>query len=90
MPIVHPATPGRTRPRLRPACTAKLRAARVPVTCGRYPAMLHGFLGLAEPLAELLADPLADARVAQRSIAEVVASTVSGRKKSGEGGGGAG
>jgi acetyl esterase len=44
--------------------------------------MFHGFFGFPELLE--------DARDAQRRVAEVIASTVSGRKKSGEGGGGAG
>jgi acetyl esterase len=64
------------------AYTAKLRDAGVPVTQSHYPGMFHGFFGFPELLA--------DARAAQSRVAEVIASTVSGRKKSGEGRGDAG
>ena len=64
------------------AYAAKLRAAGVPVTESHYPGMFHGFFGFPELLA--------DARAAQQSVAEVIAATVSGRKKSGEDGGSAG
>ncbi|MFF1449175.1 alpha/beta hydrolase fold domain-containing protein [Streptomyces sp. NPDC058274] len=64
------------------AYAAQLRTAGVEVTEGHYPAMFHGFYGFPELLA--------DTRDAQRHIADVIASTVSGRKKSGEGGGHAG
>jgi acetyl esterase len=64
------------------AYAAQLRTAGVEVTESHYPAMFHGFYGFPELLA--------DARDAQRRIAEVVVSAVSGRKKSGEDGGHAG
>ncbi|MGQ4383949.1 alpha/beta hydrolase [Streptomyces sp. SAS_270] len=64
------------------AYAAKLRAAGVPVTESHFPGMFHGFFGFPELLA--------DARAAQQSVAEVIAATVSDRKKSGEDGGGAG
>jgi len=90
--LVHPAAdacrPRNIRSTSTPAATvgiryaAKLRAAGIPVIGSHYPAMIHGFSGFPELLA--------DARAAQRSAAEVVASAVSGRKKSGEDGGGAG
>ncbi|AVH60309.1 MULTISPECIES: alpha/beta hydrolase [Streptomyces] len=64
------------------AYAAKLRTSGVRVTENHYPGMFHGFFGYPELLT--------DARAAQGRVAEVVASTVSGRKKSGEGGGSAG
>jgi acetyl esterase len=64
------------------AYAAKLRTSGGRVTESDYPGMFHGFFGFPELLE--------DARDAQRRVAEVIASTVSGRKKSGEGGGGAG
>jgi len=64
------------------AYAARLREAGVPVGSSHFPGMFHGFFGFPELLA--------DARAAQRGVAEVVASTVSGRKKSGDNGGHAG
>ncbi|MFF4353040.1 alpha/beta hydrolase [Streptomyces sp. NPDC001530] len=64
------------------AYAAKLRTSDGRVTESHYPGMFHGFFGFPELLA--------DARAAQRRVAEVIASTVSDRKKSGEGGGCAG
>lgn len=60
----------------------KLNKSGVWVTEDHHPGMFHGFFGFPELLA--------DARAAQRRAAEVVASTVSRRKKSGEVGGCAG
>ncbi|WP_328557063.1 MULTISPECIES: alpha/beta hydrolase [unclassified Streptomyces] len=64
------------------AYAARLREGGVPVTENHYSGMFHGFFGFPELLA--------DARAAQQAVAHVIASTVSGRKKSGEGGGCAG
>jgi acetyl esterase len=64
------------------AYAAKLREAGVPVTARHFPGMFHGFFGFPELLA--------DARAAQLGVAEVIASTVSDRKKSGDDGGSAG
>ncbi|MFF1654166.1 alpha/beta hydrolase [Streptomyces sp. NPDC058255] len=64
------------------AYAVKLSKSGIPVTEGHYPAMFHGFFGFPELLA--------DARAAQRRVAEVIASTVPGRKKSGGSGGRAG
>ncbi|MFH8486800.1 alpha/beta hydrolase [Streptomyces longisporoflavus] len=59
-----------------------LRRAGVPVTRGHYPGMFHGFLGFPRLLA--------DARAAVADVAEAIASTVSGRKISGDVGGATG
>ncbi|MFF1639668.1 alpha/beta hydrolase fold domain-containing protein [Streptomyces sp. NPDC058246] len=64
------------------AYAVKLSKSGISVTEGHYPAMFHGFFGFPELLA--------DARAAQRRVAEVIASTVPGRKKSGGSGGCAG
>ncbi|WP_369255964.1 alpha/beta hydrolase fold domain-containing protein [Streptomyces sp. R35] len=64
------------------AYAAKLSKSGVSVTEGHYPGMFHGFFGFPELLP--------DARAAQQRVVEVIALTVSGRKKSGEGGGRAG
>ena len=64
------------------AYAVRLREAGVRVTEIHYPGMFHGFFGFPELLA--------DARAAQEAVADVIVSTVSGRKKSGEGGGCAG
>ncbi|MER5472223.1 alpha/beta hydrolase [Streptomyces sp. NPDC002685] len=64
------------------AYASRLREAGVRVTEAHYPGMFHGFFGFPELLA--------DARAAQEAVAGVIACTVSGRKKSGEGGGCAG
>ncbi|MEU8977237.1 alpha/beta hydrolase [Streptomyces sp. NPDC048309] len=64
------------------AYAVKLSKSGISVTEGHYPAMFHGFFGFPELLA--------DARAAQRRVAEVIASTVPGRKKSGGSGGRAG
>ncbi|MCX4992727.1 alpha/beta hydrolase fold domain-containing protein [Streptomyces sp. NBC_00568] len=64
------------------AYAVRLREAGVRVTEIHYPGMFHGFFGFPELLA--------DARAAHEAVADVIASTVSGRKKSGEGGGCAG
>ncbi|MFJ2767079.1 alpha/beta hydrolase [Streptomyces sp. NPDC087300] len=60
----------------------RLRAAGVPVTHGHHPEMFHGFLGFPGLLDE--------AETAVAAVAEAIASTVKGRKNSGEGGGAAG
>ncbi|WP_369244664.1 alpha/beta hydrolase [Streptomyces sp. R41] len=60
----------------------KLRKSGIPVTEDHHPGMFHGFFGFPELLA--------DARAAQWRVAEVIASAVSDRKKSGEDGGCAG
>ncbi|MET8130701.1 alpha/beta hydrolase [Streptomyces sp. NPDC005251] len=57
------------------AYAARLREAGVRVTEIHYPGMFHGFFGFPELLA--------DARTAQGTVVDVIASTVSGRKKSG-------
>ncbi|PBC65687.1 carboxylesterase [Streptomyces sp. Tue6028] len=64
------------------AYAAKLRASGVRVTESVHPGMFHGFFGFPELLE--------DARTAQRRVAEVIARTVSGRKKNGDDGGCAG
>ncbi|WP_406369764.1 alpha/beta hydrolase [Streptomyces sp. NBC_00647] len=64
------------------AYAVRLREAGVRVTEIHYPGMFHGFFGFPELLA--------DARAARAAVADVIVSTVSGRKKSGEGGGCAG
>ncbi|MGA4847400.1 alpha/beta hydrolase [Streptomyces sp. G5(2025)] len=60
----------------------RLRAAGVPVTGRHWPGMFHGFVGFPELLPE--------AEEALHGVAEAIASTVKGRKNSGEGGGAAG
>lgn len=61
------------------AYAEKLRLAGVLVTRGHHPQMFHGFLGFPRLLE--------DARAAVADVAEAVASTVSGRKISGDVGG---
>ncbi|GGN50207.1 acetylhydrolase [Streptomyces albiflavescens] len=61
---------------------AKLSKSGIRVTEDHYPGMFHGFFGFPELLA--------DARAARWHVAEVIASTVSDRKKSGDDGGCAG
>ncbi|MGW7070396.1 alpha/beta hydrolase fold domain-containing protein [Streptomyces sp. NPDC054855] len=61
------------------AYAVRLRLAGVPVTRGHHPSMFHGFLGFPRLLD--------DARTAVAEVAEAVASTVSGRKISGDVGG---
>lgn len=61
------------------AYAVRLRLAGVPVTRGHHPGMFHGFLGFPRLLD--------DARAAVAEVAEAVASTVSGRKISGDVGG---
>ncbi|MEV6755212.1 alpha/beta hydrolase [Streptomyces sp. NPDC051214] len=61
------------------AYAVRLRRAGVPVTRGHRPAMFHGFLGFPRLLD--------DARTAVAEVAEAVASTMSGRKISGDVGG---
>ncbi|MCT9004662.1 alpha/beta hydrolase [Streptomyces rhizosphaerihabitans] len=57
------------------AYAARPGEAGVRVTEIHYPGMFHGFFGCPELLA--------DARTAQGAVADVIASTVSSRKKSG-------
>ncbi|ATL25924.1 alpha/beta hydrolase [Streptomyces formicae] len=64
------------------AYARRLRAAGVPVTHGHHPRMFHGFLGFPGLLSE--------AETAVTAVAEAIASTVKGRKNSGEEGGCAG
>jgi acetyl esterase len=77
MPPAHVVTAG-----FDPLCAegrayaAELHAAGVPVTESHFPNMFHGFFGFPELLP--------DARAAQRAVAEVIAATMSGRKKSGD------
>ncbi|MGW6063052.1 alpha/beta hydrolase [Streptomyces sp. NPDC055189] len=61
------------------AYAIRLGLAGVPVTRGHYPGMFHGFLGFPRLLG--------DARAAVADVAEAIASTVSGRKISGDVGG---